>query len=199
MTTTIDLVKLLPITAIQLPQGYEVVYKDGVGTVFTIPAIAATFQNDLEGMEQYCQGERLIDRSVEKHGTLTLRPKLWAVESSGYIEDIEEIKMNYWFIGIKFPGQTLEDFFKNEAEKIRYGQILTDVEELRGDEQKKIRQGEQGNYLSEAANILITKGRDQKFIEDTLIMLNSNKCDPPMHDFQVTEIAKYAHIKQSVE
>jgi hypothetical protein len=100
MLAYVDLLKISPIATVPLPSGYEVVWVSDNGSYFTDPVIAVTFQNDLYGFDE--------EVGIENGYNITLSPKLWCMTMFDGVEEIDQGHKQ--FVGIKRPGQSLDNF-----------------------------------------------------------------------------------------
>lgn len=54
-----------------------------------------------------------------------------------------------------------------------------------------ITRGIRHKYLVQTATFLKTHGKNEEFIKEALLIINSTECDPPMSDADIAKIAKW--------
>lgn len=104
---TSDTLRLLPLAAIPLPPGYEAVWKSANGH-FTTPIVAATFQNN------NFEWEDNVYETLDERGSLSIVAKLWEMTAVDGLTEVDVVHQQ--FVGVKTPGQTMEEFLKESEE-----------------------------------------------------------------------------------
>lgn len=86
------------LTSVPFPIGYESVYRNEDGSYFSSPIIAITFQT-YDFREELPPGE-----------CLSVWPKMWDLTEEDGVDEVDVYAK--YFVGIKYPGETMELFLK---------------------------------------------------------------------------------------
>ena len=94
------------LSSVAISPGFESVYKDDKGKYVLFPIVAATFQTY----------DMATEEDQESGDCLCVFPKLWDISR----DEIDEVYADSTdFVGIKFPGETLEEFLQKIADEAK--------------------------------------------------------------------------------